>query len=90
MPKMIKSDLLKALREVELDVRLMERKAPSDFPIPKRPAVRKAEAARLLSVSLETVERLIDVGKLAPVPAGVGNERRHVRVTTASIRELVK
>lgn len=87
MATTLKQQLIGALREIQLE--LIPAQRETDGPIPQRPLVRKDEAARLLGVSTDTIERYLDTGMLEGTPGGVGMIREHRRVTTASIRRFV-
>jgi hypothetical protein len=86
----LKSNLVQALREVQLE--LIPAARQNDRPIPQRPLVRVQEAAELLAISNNQVRNLVDCGVLVGRPVGDSKrpERLHIRVTTESIRKFVE
>ena len=83
----LKEQLASALKEIQLELLPVRREI--DGPIPQRPLVALGKAAELLDVSEHTIRNMIDEGRLDAVPGGVGEERKHLRVTTASLRQFV-
>lgn len=77
-PKITKQDLIDALKK-----QLNESKIPSA--IPERPLTRQ-EAAALLAVSLNTVNRYMNTELLRRIKIGP----RAVRIDPASVRKLIK
>jgi len=49
----------------------------------------RQEAARLLSVSPNTVGKLVRAGRLKAVKTGFGNERQHIRITAEAITDFL-
>lgn len=58
--------------------------------LPGRPLLRVDEAAAILSISEESVRRMLDCGALTAVKVGAGAQRAHVRVATSSVRRLLE
>ena len=57
-------------------------------PVPAK-LLRVDEAAKILSVSETTVRAYLAEGLLKAVPAGVGQVRRHLRISPSSVQRLL-
>ncbi len=57
-------------------------------PVPAK-LLRVDEAAKILSVSETTVRAYLAEGLLKAVPAGVGQIRRHLRISPSSVQRLL-
>jgi excisionase family DNA binding protein len=54
-----------------------------------RHVMRVDEVARVLTVSDDTVRRMLLSGSIRSLPVGEGQKRAHVRILTSSVKELL-